>query len=37
MHEKSKHLDPGYRRGVVASLRHLLYGEPLPESSTASE
>jgi hypothetical protein len=37
MHEKSRHLDPGYRRGVVASLRHLLYGEPLPESSTASE
>lgn len=36
MHERSSHLDPGYRRGVVASLRHLLYGEPLPESSSAS-
>lgn len=37
MHENSSHLDPGYRRGVVASLRHLLYGEPLPESLAASE
>jgi len=35
MHEKSSHLEPGYRRGVVASLRHLLYGEPLPESSSS--
>lgn len=35
VHEKSGHLDPNYRRGVVASLRHLLYGEPLPERASA--
>lgn len=37
MHEKSGHLDPAYRRGVVASLRHLLYGEPLPESVSTGD
>ena len=36
VHEKCSHLDPNYRRGVVASLRHLLYGEPLPERASAS-
>lgn len=34
-YEKSSHLDPNYRQGVVASLRHLLYGDPLPEQTTA--
>ena len=37
VHEKSSHLDPAYRRGVVASLRHLLYGEPLPEGASAGD
>ncbi|MCA9604488.1 MAG: hypothetical protein KC619_02765, partial [Myxococcales bacterium] len=32
VHERAAGLNPQYRRGVVAALRHLLDGEPLPES-----
>jgi len=31
-HERAADLPPQYRRGVVGLLRHLLEGEPLPES-----
>ena len=30
VHERTASLDPQYRRGVVAALRHLLHGDPLP-------